>query len=75
MQQIQFQIPQMPAIEEATAAYTAYATVERNTEIAKAVGETGAAVGGCYVIYRGIRMIPSLFPALWWTIPANAVAP
>ena len=34
----------------------------------------GIGVGG-YVLYRGIRMIPSLFPALWWTIPANAVTP
>lgn len=30
---------------------------------------------GGYLLYRGIRMIPSLFPALWWTIPANVVAP
>jgi len=34
----------------------------------------GIGVGG-YVLYRGIRMIPSLFPALWWTIPANAATP
>jgi RHS repeat-associated protein len=33
-------------------------------------------VGGtAYVIYRCIRMIPSLFPPLWPTIPLNAVAP
>lgn len=28
-----------------------------------------------YVTYRVIRMIPSLFPPLWWTIPANAACP
>jgi hypothetical protein len=31
--------------------------------------------GGAYVLYRGVRMIPSLIPPLWWTIPANAVVP
>ncbi|WP_207706274.1 hypothetical protein [Clostridium sp. HBUAS56017] len=31
--------------------------------------------GGGYLIYRGVRMIPSLLPPLWWTIPANAVCP
>ncbi len=37
---------------------------------------TGVGIGfGGYLLYRGIRMIPSLFPALWWTIPANVVAP
>lgn len=34
----------------------------------------GIGLGG-YVIYRGVRMLPSLVPALWWTIPANAVMP
>ncbi|ELP58541.1 putative cell wall associated protein [Clostridium pasteurianum DSM 525 = ATCC 6013] len=31
--------------------------------------------GATYLVYRGIRMAPSLAPPLWWTIPANAVAP
>jgi len=31
--------------------------------------------GGGYLLYRCVRMIPSLFPPLWWTIPENAVAP
>ena len=35
----------------------------------------GAALGTGYLIYRGIRMLPSLFPPLWWTIPANAAIP
>ncbi|WP_158523392.1 RHS repeat-associated core domain-containing protein [Clostridium taeniosporum] len=31
--------------------------------------------GGTYLIYRGLRMIPSFAPPLWWTIPANIVTP
>ena len=37
---------------------------------------TGLAIGGgAYVIYRVIRMIPSLIPAFWGTIPLNAACP
>lgn len=39
------------------------------------VGAAIAAVGAGYAVYRCVRMIPSLFPALWWTAPANAAAP
>lgn len=37
----------------------------------------GAAVGVgvSYLAYRGIRMLPSLMPPLWGTIPANVVMP
>lgn len=36
----------------------------------------GTSVGIGYVIYRGVRMIPSIvFPPLWWTVPGNAVLP
>jgi hypothetical protein len=31
--------------------------------------------GGTYILYRCVRMIPSLFPPLWPTIPANAAIP
>jgi len=35
-----------------------------------------ATVGGTgYIIYRCVRMLPSLFPPLWETIPLNAAAP
>ena len=34
----------------------------------------GVAVAG-YIAYRVIRMIPSLLPPLWWTIPANVAVP
>ncbi len=30
---------------------------------------------GAYVVYRCVRMIPSLFPPLWPTIPLNVVTP
>ena len=46
--------------------------VQRTVEVVA----TGVGVGaGLYVAYRVIRFLPSLFPPLWWTIPANAVAP
>jgi hypothetical protein len=28
-----------------------------------------------YIVYRCVRMLPSLAPPLWWTIPGNAVLP
>lgn len=28
-----------------------------------------------YAMYRGIRMLPSLLPALWWSMPANIAVP
>jgi RHS repeat-associated protein len=34
-----------------------------------------AAIGTGYIIYRIIRMLPSLAPPLWPTIPANAIIP
>ena len=35
----------------------------------------GAAAVTAYIAYRCIRMVPSLYPPLWWTIPGNATAP
>ena len=33
-------------------------------------------VGGVgYIVYRCVRMLPSLAPPLWWTIPENALLP
>ena len=34
-----------------------------------------AGVGIGYLIYRGIRLLPSLLLPLWWTLPYNAVTP
>jgi len=37
---------------------------------------TTVVVGGTvYLVYRCARLIPSLLPPLWWTIPANVAAP
>ncbi len=44
-------------------------------EAVKTVVVVGAGVGVGYFIYRGARMIPSLFPPLWPTIPANLAFP
>ena len=35
----------------------------------------GAAISLGYLIYRGVRILPSLLPPLWWTIPANIAIP
>ena len=35
----------------------------------------GTTLGVGYLMYRGIRMAPSLVPPLWWTSPANVVIP
>ncbi len=43
--------------------------------IAKKIGVGAVAAGGCYLIYRGIRMIPSFFPPLWFTVPVNMAVP
>jgi hypothetical protein len=50
----------------------------RPTATSNALGNAGKAVGTVgagYLIYRGVRMIPSLLPVLWPTIPANLAAP
>ncbi len=44
-------------------------------DVGKAVVGGAAAVGAGYLIYRGIRMLPSLLPPLWWTIPVNLATP
>ncbi len=41
----------------------------------KRTAEVGGAIGAGYIAYRIIRMLPSLAPPLWWTIPENAVIP
>jgi hypothetical protein len=45
------------------------------TTVAVAAGGAAATVGVGYLIYRGIRLLPSLFPPLWWTIPENLAIP
>ncbi|EDY2550083.1 RHS element protein, partial [Salmonella enterica] len=48
---------------------------DSETSATEAVVATGATIGVGYIIYRVIRMIPSLAPPLWPTIPVNAVTP
>lgn len=44
-------------------------------DVANAAGKTALALGAGYVVYRGLRMLPSLFPPLWPTLPANVAIP
>lgn len=41
----------------------------------KTLAVVGGTVGAGYLIYRGVRILPSLFPPLWWTIPENLAFP
>lgn len=41
----------------------------------KIVGSGSLIAGGGYVTYRAIRMLPSLLPPLWPTIPGNLAIP
>lgn len=51
----------------------------KKSDVVENVGKGLAVVGGTaavgYAAYRGLRMLPSLAPPLWWTIPANIVVP
>lgn len=40
-------------------------------DVAKGAG----IVAGGYIVYRVVRMLPSLIPVLWPTIPANLAIP
>jgi hypothetical protein len=37
--------------------------------------DVAIAGGLIYLGYRCLRMLPSLAPPLWWSIPGNALAP
>ena len=63
-----------PVFSSAMTAATATSTVTA-ANVATAAGGAAVTVGVGYLIYRGIRMIPSLFPPLWWTIPENLAIP
>lgn len=41
----------------------------------QAVAGTVVVGGALYILYRCGRMVPSLLPPLWWTIPLNAAVP
>jgi Domain of unknown function (DUF4157)/Toxin with a conserved tryptophan and TIP tripeptide motif len=44
-------------------------------EVIGGAAAVGAGIGIGYLIYRGVRMIPSLFPPAWPTIPLNLAIP
>jgi len=46
-----------------------------NSKKAGAAVKAGAVVGLGYITYRVIRMLPSLLPPLWETIPVNLAIP
>lgn len=41
----------------------------------KKIAGTAVFGGVVYIVYRCGRMVPSLLPPLWWTIPGNLAAP
>lgn len=67
--------PVPPAPPQPPAPAPAPPVVNPNNNLAVA-GGVAAGVGVGYLIYRGVRMLPSLVvPPLWPTIPANVVVP
>lgn len=48
---------------------------DHKKELGKAVAVGGVTIGAGYLIYRGVRMLPSLTPWTFWTIPYNLVTP
>ena len=60
--------------------YEPIKTLERKTEeeliiIGQTVSTVVATAGIGYFAYRALRLLPSLIPALWFTIPANLATP
>ena len=47
----------------------------QNTDKIVYIGGVAVMVGVGYIIYKGVRLIPSLLPPLWWTLPANLLCP
>jgi hypothetical protein len=44
-------------------------------DVAKVGGAVVTTAVGLYIAYRVVRLLPSLLPPLWWTIPANVALP
>lgn len=40
-----------------------------------AAGRVAVVTAGGYLVYRCLRLIPSLFPPLWPTLPGNLIVP
>lgn len=49
-------------------------TADRSQLVQVATG-VAVTIGVAYVLYRIVRMVPSLAPPLWWTIPVNVAVP
>ena len=51
----------------------------RRTETQENIGNAliggAATMGAGYLMYKGLRLLPSLLPPLWWTIPGNLLIP
>lgn len=68
--------PPASAVELADRPLPAPAPSSSGSDTAKTVAIVGGSAVGAYLIYRGIRMIPSIvIPPLWPTIPVNAAVP
>jgi hypothetical protein len=48
---------------------------QKKPELCRALGVAAGGTVGAYITYRCVRMIPSLLPPFWVTIPANVVVP
>jgi hypothetical protein len=69
-------VPPFPAAQpQGPLVYQSDTTGINGGDVLEGAAVTGGVVVGGYVIYRVVRMLPSLFPPLWWTIPANAAMP
>lgn len=50
-------------------------TEDVNCETCKKVATVVVVGGTAYIIYRCVRMVPSLLPPFWGTIPVNIITP
>lgn len=46
-----------------------------NFSINEVAKDATITIGTGYLIYKGIRLLPSLIPSFWWTIPLNFATP
>ncbi|MCD4779486.1 MAG: hypothetical protein K8S27_02905, partial [Candidatus Omnitrophica bacterium] len=69
------QLPIMPDTESAVVKIEKYQQDIQNLKTVANIATVSGKVTGCYCIYRAVRLLPSLAPPFWWTIPANVVAP
>ncbi len=69
-------VPPFPAVQpQGPIIYQSDTSGIDGGDVLKGAAVTGGVAFGGYLIYRGVRMIPSLFPPFWGTIPANLAIP